>query len=114
VFLPSLIEEQDAIQIYEHNVAQQRMEYTNKDPLECGKGIGEGKHNHHPFIEPKYGVNFFFPSVGSSHVHLVIAHCEIHICQILLPFELINKVFDTREGIEIFCSNLVERMVISD
>jgi hypothetical protein len=78
------------------------------------QGVGEAKRHHHPFIEPKYGFKSCFPSVGSSHAHLVIAHRQIHLCKILFPFELIKQVFDMRERIVIFYSNLVESLVIGD
>jgi hypothetical protein len=102
VILPSITEDQNGITINDHKVAQQRLGYIIDEPLECGKGFGQAKMDHHPFIEPKSSFKSCFPSVGSIHVHLIIARCEIRICKIICPFVFIKKVFDRRERITIF------------
>jgi hypothetical protein len=73
MFLPSFVEDEDVIQIYDHKGFCEWMQYGIHHPHECGWGISQAKMYEQPLKETLFILEGCLPYINFLNQHLVVA-----------------------------------------
>ena len=100
VIFTNLVEDEDAIQIYNHKRVGERPQDVIHHPHNNCKGIFQPERHEQPL---KKALRFEggFPYIYGFYWNLVIARLQIYLAEILGPLDLVKKAINTWDWIPI-------------
>jgi hypothetical protein len=92
VFHPTLVEDEDVIQIHHHKRIGERPQYIIHHPHEICWGIRQGKGHDQPFKKTFFGLEGKLPYISLLYWDLVVARLQINLTEVFSPLELVKEI----------------------
>jgi hypothetical protein len=95
VFLPTLVEDEDFIQIHHHKIIGERPQDIAHHPHESCWDIFQSKGHDQPFENTFFGLEGSIPYNGLLYWDLVVAGLQINITEVFSPLELVKEIVNS-------------------
>jgi hypothetical protein len=92
VFHPTLVEDEDVIQIHHHKIIGERPQDIIHHPHESCWGICQAKGHDQPFKKTFFGLEGSLPYIGLLYWDLVVAGLQINLTEVFSPLELVKEI----------------------
>jgi hypothetical protein len=92
VFHPTLVEDEDVIQIHHHKIIGERPQDIIHHPHESCWGICQAKGHDQPFKNTFFGLEGSLPYIGLLYWDLVVAGLQINLTEVFPPLELVKEI----------------------
>jgi hypothetical protein len=94
VFHPSLVVDEDVIQIQHHKRIGEIPQYIIHHPHESSWGIFQTKGHDQPLEKTFFGFEGSFPYICLLYWAPMVSRLQINITEVFFPFNLVKEIFD--------------------
>ena len=95
VFLPTLVEYEDVIQIHQHKRIDERPQDIIHHPHESCWGIFQAKGHDQPFKKIFFGLEDILPYINLLYWELVVVGLQINLIEVFGPLELVKDIVNS-------------------
>ena len=113
VFLPTLFEEKDVIQIHHHKRIGERSQYIIHQSHESYWSICQTKRHDQPFEKTFFGLESSLPYISIFYWDLVVARLQVSLVEKFGSLELVKKVINSWKQVPVPNCNFVQGPVIN-
>jgi hypothetical protein len=113
VFCPTLVEDEDVIQIYNHKGIGEGPQDVFHHPHEILYGIHQAKGHDQPLKNTFFRLESSLPYTSMFYGDLVVARLQINITKLLGPLDLVEKVVNLGNWLSLPKYNFVHSSVIN-
>jgi hypothetical protein len=113
VFFPTLVEDEDVIQIYNHKGIGEGPQDVIHQPHEGGWGIRQAKGHDQPLEKTFFRLESSLPYISLFYGDLVVVRLQINLTKVLGPLELVEKVINLGNWVPIPDCDFVQSSVIN-
>jgi len=89
VLFPTLVEDQDVIQVYKYKLVGEWVQYVIHEPHEYCTSICQPERHNQPFEKALLGFEGNLPHIGGSNWYLVLFGLQVNLAKIFFPHELV-------------------------
>ena len=113
VFYPSIVVDEDFIQIHHHKIISERSRDIIHHPHESWWGICQAKGHDQPFKKAFLWLEGSLPYICLFYQDVVVARLKINITEVFSPRELIKEVVDFGNQVPISDCDFIQSLVIN-
>ena len=113
VLFPTLIEDQDIVQVHYHERVGKGTKYVIHQPHEGCGGIPQPERHDQPFEKALIGLEGHLPHIRGFNWYLVITRLQVNLAEIFMPLELAQKVINLWDCIHIPNSDLIQFSIVN-
>jgi hypothetical protein len=113
VLCPTLVEDEDVIQINHHKIIGERPQYIIHHPHESCWGIFQAKEEDQPFKKHFFGLEGNLPYIGLLYWDLVVARLEINLTEVFSPLEFVKEIVNSGNWVPILDCDFISGSVIN-
>jgi hypothetical protein len=95
VFRPTLVEDEDVIQIHHHKRIDERSQDIVHHPHESCWGIRQAKGHDQSFKKTFFGLEGSVPYIGLIYWDLVVVVLQINLIEVFTPLEMVKEIINS-------------------
>ena len=113
IFHPTLVEDEDVIQIHHQKTIGERTQDIFHHPHESCWGIRQTKWHDQPFKKSFLWLEGGIPYIFLFYRDMVVARLQINLTQVFVPHELIKEVIDLWNQVSFSYYDFIQSLVIN-